>query len=263
MAEGFPFFFLTLKKKEKNMKCIPPKPNTKCTKDSSEEIKTLTDVIKCYQKEYSAEAYQVFRSKIPYDPNNCCDFMHDDLNEILTMKGEETEAIFLRCVRNTKRHQAHILEENANNAVRKLMDYPKLYPFSPAPYDSFEDLYDEVKTIIGKTEKNQGKTGIGNSTIYDACIRLGWSYSPQIIPEQYVYVHGKLIESARAILGLKRLYTKKNGRPAIPHKDFIEKEKKFAEISALHIENLLCIYHDDILKVCGHRIEPEKKKQTT
>ena len=95
------------------------------------------------------------------------------------------------------------------------------------------------------------KTGIGNSTIYDTCIRLGWSYSPQIKPKNYVYVHGDLIKSAEAILGDKFSQIKETGRPAIPYKKFINAEKKFAELSALEIENLLCIYHKDILNLYG------------
>lgn len=233
------------------MSCTPPKPNPRCTKKSSEEIKTLTDIIIRYQKECSEKAYLKMRSKIPYDPNHCCKFMHDDLNEILTLKGKNTEEVFLRCVRNTKRHQARIPKKYAEAAVKRLMEHPALYPFSPAPYENFEALYDQIKTIISGAENNPEKIGIGNSTIYDTCIRLGWSYSSKIEPKQYVYVHGKLIESARAILGVKRLYTKKNGRPAIPHQEFINAEKKFEKLPPLDIENLLCIYHKDILNVYG------------
>lgn len=233
------------------MSCTPPKPNPRCTKKPSKEIKTLTDIIIRYQKECSEKAYQKMRSKIPYDPNHCCNFMHDDLNEILTLKGKNTEEIFLRCVRNTKRHQARIPKKHAEDAVEKLMKNPALYPFSPAPYKNFEELYDQVRAIIGKVENDLEKTGIGNSTIYDTCIRLGWSYSSKIVPDQYVYVHGKLIESARAILGVKRLYTKINGRPAIPYQEFIKAEKKFEKLPALEIENLLCIYHKDILNLYG------------
>lgn len=122
----WPSFFYRYSQNEKHE--LPSiKPNPRYTKESSEEIKTLTDIIIRYQKECSEKACQQIRNIIPYDPNHCCKFMHDDL------KGENTEEIFLRCVRNTKRHQARIPKKYAEDTVKKLMDHPALSPLLPPP----------------------------------------------------------------------------------------------------------------------------------
>lgn len=222
----------------------------KCTKDSAKNLTSLTEIIKDYQETCSEEAYEAKRAINPND-KDLCRFMHYDLNGVLEMKDQGIKEIISRCICNRNRHQYCISNEAVNTATEKLMDAKSLYPYSSHINKEFEYLYDKLKGIIGTVK------GIGNSTLYDACIRLGWSYSPQIKPQHYVYVHRKLIKSAEAILGDKFSRIKEADRPAILRQKFIEAKKEFAELSALDIENLLCIYHKEILTIQG--FSPIKK----
>lgn len=216
----------------------------KCMNNPSEDPKTLVDIIKNYQETCSGEAYEAKYTANPSD-DSLRWFMHYDLNEILEMKDKSIKEVITRCICNRKRHQYCISKDAVKTATDKLMGEKNLHPYSYISNKDFEFLYDRIKPIIGTVR------GIGNSTLYDTCIRLGWSYSPQIEPKQYVYVHRELIKSAEAILGDKFSQIKEADRPAILRQEFINVEKKFAELSALDIENLLCIYHKDILNVYG------------
>lgn len=227
------------------MLCRNNNPSTKeCMNNPSKNLKTLADIIKNYQETCSGEAYEAKYKANPND-NDLRWFMHYDLNEILEMKDKSIKEVITRCICNRKRHQYCISKDAVKTATDKLMGEKSLHPYSCICDKDFEFLYGKLKSIIGTVR------GIGNSTLYDACIRLGWSYSPQIEPDKYVYVHGDLIKSAEAILGDKFSQIKETGRPAILRRKFIEAEKKFEKLPALDIENLLCIYHKDILNLYG------------
>ncbi len=53
-------------------------------------------------------------------------------------------------------------------------------------FTNFERLYDYVLSQIGTI------TGISNVEVYDVSLYLGERMTPQIVPSDYVYVHGKL-----------------------------------------------------------------------
>lgn len=235
------------------MPCGKEKQTTKkCAKSSSENLKTLADIIKDYQETCSEKAYEAKRNLNPENPDLSI-FMHNDLHETRELQADP-KGIFKRCVCNRKRHQYCIPENAVNIAAKELMKEKDILPHSSFN-KSFEVLYDKVKARIGNIH------GIGNSTLYDACIRLGWTFEKKIEPTNYVYVHRKLIESAEAIFGnAKYNIVKGTDRPAILWQEFINTEPEFKKLSALDIENLLCIYHDDILRVNG--IEPKKEENT-
>lgn len=214
-----------------------------CIKPTDDKEHNLEDLIEDYKRTCSEEAYNRERAKRAFDPSKRkYDFMLDDLNEILTMKDEKTPLeITKRCICNRKRHQSRILPEAVDAATEAIMAAKQLLPFSKAPFANFEELYDAVK------ERIYNIYGINDSTLYDTCIRLGWSYTPKIVPDKYVYVHRDLRKSARAILGTERLHLKEQGRPAIPYKEFIKANPKLQELPPLDLENFLCIYEKQIV----------------
>lgn len=210
------------------------KHTNKCTDVASENLKTLADIINAYKK--SSPGMQD---------------MYNDLKEVKKIKGY-IEDILERCVCNRNRHQYCISQKAVDMAVEELMKEKDILPHSSFN-QNFEVLYDRVKAAIGNIP------GIGNSTLYDTCIRLGWTFDEEVKPSKYVYVHRDLVESAEAILGKKYDTVKAADRPAILLEKFNNAEPEFKELNALEIENLLCCCRGMILRVKG--IEPQKQEE--
>lgn len=63
-------------------------------------------------------------------------------------------------------------------------------------FSSFEKLYDYVKEHILE------KKGVGAVMVYDVVLYLGERMEPQVVPQDFVYVHGSLIDTARHLLEL-------------------------------------------------------------
>ena len=66
-------------------------------------------------------------------------------------------------------------------------------------FGSFEELYDYVKEHIIE------KKGVGAVMVYDVALYLGERMEPQVVPQEYVYVHGRLIDTARHLFELMNL----------------------------------------------------------
>ena len=64
---------------------------------------------------------------------------------------------------------------------------------------SFEDLYDYVEEHIIE------KKGVGTMMVYDVALYLGERMEPQVVPQDYVYIHGSLIDAARHLFKLMNL----------------------------------------------------------
>ena len=113
-------------------------------------------------------------------------------------------------------------------------------------FADFEKLYDFVLGQIGTI------TGISNVEVYDVSLYLGERMTPQIVPSDYVYVHGKLVEAARHYLKHFGVSIDKNG----PR--YRIKATVFGQIyvaisnnpyAARAIEEWLCNEHDEIMKI--------------
>ena len=159
-----------------------------------------------------------------------------DLYEVRSMQTKVSSFDFLsRCVCNRIRHQWCLSNQAVKQAVNKLLDAG--FPAKLKNYTDFEQLYDDLLDLIGT-----GKTGISYSTVYDCAIRLGFIDTPPIQPKDYVYVHRYLRESARRILGVKRL----TAQYRIPRSAFDSREPAFTKLTALEIEDFLCVKYNDI-----------------
>ena len=92
-------------------------------------------------------------------------------------------------------------------------------------FDDFEALHSAVKeTIIDLYT-------VGPCAVYDVAVRIGYSFG--IVPERRVYVQRGALDGARKLLG----------EPKLPVGS-VERErfdKLLPGMSALHIENFLCI----------------------
>ena len=66
-------------------------------------------------------------------------------------------------------------------------------------FGSFEELYDYVKEHILE------KKGVGAVMVYDVALYLGERMEPQVVPQDYVYIHGSLIDAARHLFKLMNL----------------------------------------------------------
>ena len=106
-------------------------------------------------------------------------------------------------------------------------------------FDNFEELIDYVEA---RREKFFGPTAI-----YDFALRYGWNREERIEPEKYVYVHAIPEDSAKI---LKELGYLKTVTRRIPITDF-PKEMRQPGMTAKDIENFLCVFHDEILKLKG------------
>ena len=66
-------------------------------------------------------------------------------------------------------------------------------------FGSFEELYDYVERTICDFD------GVGAVMVYDVALYLGERMKPQVVPLDYVYVHGRLIDAARHLFELMNL----------------------------------------------------------
>lgn len=112
------------------------------------------------------------------------------------------------------------------------------------PYSNFEEVYEAVAAAIGAMRY------VGDLTLYDVAKRIGFCCGHE--PEQ-VYLHGGARVGARNLLGVTRLYGKKQSVGQFG--------EFFPTLSALHIENILCIAKELFAKgrICeGKSLDPEK-----
>lgn len=107
-------------------------------------------------------------------------------------------------------------------------------------FDDFDKLYYTIYNLIG-----DGKTGISYSTVYDTAIRFCGSMAPAVEPQKYVYVHQKLIQSAKQIVGSKSF----SNNYRIEKSEFSKVCAGFKKLNSLFIEDFLCVYHDEIMKL--------------
>lgn len=101
---------------------------------------------------------------------------------------------------------------------------------------NFEDLFERVEAAIGNIP------GIGDLTVYDVAARLGASLGK--LPEKRVYLQSGARDGARALeLG--------HGARSLPVEEFPPELRR--GLAAWEVEDLLCIYEDDLKRVRSNR----------
>lgn len=91
-------------------------------------------------------------------------------------------------------------------------------------YNTFEDLFDDVNSIVGNVD------GVGQLTVYDISIRLGHLFSPRLRPT-FVYLYRVPYESAKKLLGS----TPKHIETHSVFSNF------FGNLEPIYVEDILCI----------------------
>ena len=132
-----------------------------------------------------------------------------------------------------------------DSVERWLTDFDVIHTPNFMSFDSFEELYDYVeKNIIGIK-------GVGAVMVYDVALCLGERMDPQVVPQEYVYVHGKLIDAACHLFGLMKmpLHTVKRGhRISISYFDALGIGALYRRYAARAIEEWLCNEAENIAK---------------
>ena len=131
-------------------------------------------------------------------------------------------------------HQSHLFGQ-----LEEIVNAIEDANLQAQPFDAFEDLYDAVKKIY---EPNGHPSAI--LAIYDTTLRIGYNHSPQILPEQYVYLYGT--SKTGPLGGATRLYGQKwinlhfdKSNHRIETRWFHD---KFPNLPSWEIESILCIY---------------------
>lgn len=136
-------------------------------------------------------------------------------------------------------HQ-NILKNDVLNAFAKRV-VRKINRFQSAR--TFQDIYDIVEACAAE--------GIASLTIYDTAHRIGKNKSIRIDPDD-VYIHRGTKTGAVRFLG-RKVPEKKLNRNVF---------KGLSKLSGEEIEDILCIYKDDLFKAKCVRVEHLKKHQS-
>jgi len=183
--------------------------SSKCGLKTIEELNSLTEVVEHYEKNnrfYEDEEMKFYRSS-------------------KTFKGliDRAKAL-LDDESNRHAHQRRIKRA----AMKKLAIKLEGLEEKDIKSKNFNELHTFLDNLLGCIP------GIGKLTIYDTATRIGIKFG--IEPEQ-VYLHRGARAGARNLLGKKRLGRK------------VDKSifgDSFDKLSPSHVENLLCIYKDEL-----------------
>ncbi len=126
-----------------------------------------------------------------------------------------------RCIKGG--HQRRMLNTNVI-VVKNLLQENNLLT---RHYATFEDLYNDVNSIIGDVK------GIGLLTVYDISLRIGALFQTMLRPNM-VYLNRGAYQGAKNLLG------KAPGKIANPSVF----APFFGNIDPIYIEDILCIYKD-------------------
>lgn len=161
---------------------------------------------------------------------------------------------------------------NANKAKPFIEDF--IYdleednPIREIDFNNFEELFCEV-AIRAKKVKYVGPLGV-----YDFSVRFGWNRAsfagkPQIVPQEYVYIHSNPLLSSILLAELDPTFPKfirnenLNGSFRLPYADMHEVFKRNS-MDAFMTEDFLCHKFDDILEMyidlSGNKIVKEDIK---
>jgi len=171
----------------------------------------------------------------------CCYQGHwRELNEVLkySLTRPSQQTLLQKCVKGG--HQYCIANASISQAVINLQNAGIL----TKKYADFEALYDDVRKIIGNI------SGIGDLTIYDTALRIGFIMFPIVLPQNYVYLARGAMRGAKKILGTNKLKYREQASVFSPY---------FGNLSSHFVEDFLCIMEDFLCKggvVAGKPLPP-------
>lgn len=148
---------------------------------------------------------------------------------------------------NTKNSPVYVVDSKPNVHQRRLpksiltgcTNALKQANIMSMQFNDFEDLFDKIVGLFKPYFKNIGLAH------FDTAKRIGWHMNPKVLPQKYVYIF------RGAETGLKNLIS--NGVICASHYDkkkhrilTSELQKIFPGMDSLFIEDMLCIYKDQL-----------------
>ena len=185
------------------------------------EAQTLEDIVRIYEK---------------YDLRNLEAFLIGFKNaELIEMVCGKIPNPNPNPLPKYKRHYHQ--KRLSNNAIEEASK--KFVEIANKKYETFEDLYEDVKEISNRI------SGIGPLTVYDFSIRYG--YGKGLQPEEEVHIHAGTLIGAENLFGKER---KIKVWDKIPVSEFPVELKR---LNGLHLENLLCIYKKKLKEITENK----------
>ena len=146
------------------------------------------------------------------------------LNYSLQTPPPAEKDILYMCVRGA--HQYCIKSVAIKDAVDALYNAKVLH----TKYIDFEALYDDIRSLLISI------SGIGNLTIYDTALRIGFIMNPIVLPRQYVYLACGAMRGAENLLNAKGALNYRE--PAYLFSPC------FGNLSSHFVEDFLCVMED-------------------
>lgn len=164
--------------------------------------------------------------------------MEDSFELAVLCQYKNAKGVLVRCP-----HQKRVRHRAMNSILERLNGQKERI----ANVRNFEELYKIV-------EENR-VPNIGDLTIYDIAVRIGYLQTPKILPQDFVYLHAGTKKGAQALYNGGQLKTKPKNMMNVQDFDALEKLKKldkelhnlpyFATYSML-VENFLCVKKEDL-----------------
>ncbi|MDE5868937.1 MAG: hypothetical protein K2H18_01790 [Muribaculaceae bacterium] len=214
------------------MACTPTKP--------PQDVSALQDLVKDYltrkhewdkfpdmDEATSQEWHDIYLSSL----EDMTDFICGEKNTTKVPDGPEYILNSHQWYLGYPRYK-HVVNEMAEN----------LKDIGAQNFENFEQLIDYVKEKKVKF--------FGDTSVYDIALRYGWNQNPPIKPEKFVYIHSKPWKAAKHLVEhgyLKKIKKLEN----LERKMELEKyqELLLPGMTASDVENFLCCYHKDIIKL--------------
>lgn len=167
--------------------------------------------------------------------------MEDSFDLAVTCQYKNDKGVLVRCP-----HQWRVRHRAINSILERLKGIQERI----ASARDFEELYKII-------EENR-VPDIGDLTIYDIAVRLGYLHIPKVLPQEFVYIHAGAREGAKALYQHGLIKTKPSAIMSLQDFEVLEElnnlHKKecdipdFATYSML-IENFLCVKKDELKKL--------------
>ncbi|MBO7299780.1 MAG: hypothetical protein J6U53_00015 [Tidjanibacter sp.] len=165
--------------------------------------------------------------------------MEDSFELAVLCQYKNDKGILVRCP-----HQWRVRHRALNNILEELNGQKERI----ASVHNFEELY----KIVEETRVPY----IGDLTIYDIAVRIGYLQTPQVLPQEFVYIHAGAREGVMALYRCGLIKTKPSAMMNLQDfealarlKNIDKKQQQIPEFAtySMIIENFLCVKRKDLV----------------
>lgn len=165
--------------------------------------------------------------------------MEDSFDLAVTCQYKNDKGVLVRCP-----HQWRVRHRAINSILERLKGIQERI----ASARDFEELYKII-------EENR-VPNIGDLTIYDIAVRLGYLQIPKVLPQEFVYIHAGAREGAKALYQRGLIKTKPSAIMSLqdfeilmPLKNIDRRHHHIPEFAtySMIIENFLCVKRKDLM----------------